>query len=756
VSRASYAAFAAAVVTAAGVLPHALGAARERAVDQGGCAVAARFDPERLPSTPSKQWAADDTIDAVLPCGNRVYVGGGFNVLGPYTGGFAAVSPRTGAPEAGMTVLGKDVSAITADGSGGWIVGTRGDLARTCASLLRVRRDGSVAWQIPACPRDAQINTAARSGSTVYVGGKFAILGGKRRLNAAAADVRTGRPLPWNPRVGGTPVYDRETLVPREVNAIDIAARRVYIGGFFDRVGGRRHSNLAAVDPVSAVPVGGNLVDFGGIPFETVDAVKIADGVIYLGGDFSIVHGKRRRGAAAVDAATGRVLPWDARLRGSMVRVRSVALARDTVYLGGTFSSSWSRGRSNLAAVSTRTGIPLAWAPHIAGGGANGAVNTVLSTGRNLVVAGDFITVNDQPHPYAALVAPDGGALRWPVGPAGPVDALAYDGQRIAVGGAFRGIGAVYRPRLAAVDARSGRVLAWTPQPDGYVNALETDGKRLYVGGAFTHIGTVPRRRLAAFSRPSLRLAPWRADVAGQSVDALKLTGSTLFVGGVIERILGEPRQALAAIDPAGPRVLPFRAAITKTSGITRPEIDALDDHDGTLLLHGFLSTGPTAAVSDFAALDDQTGSLAWTLQATSPSGEPTIGAFALSGKRLFLIGNFTSLGGKARRGAAAVDASTGKLLPWKLNTEPDNDPFSVSAAAAATDEWVILGGDYTRINGERRAGIAAVSAAGSTVAAWHPTRHEGGFEATFVTAGADLYVYDYDDAALAAFTGKK
>lgn len=101
---------------------------------------------------------------------------------------------------------------------------------------------------------------------------------------------------------------------------------------------------------------------------------------------------------------------------------------------------------------------------------------------------------------------------------------------------------------------------------------------------------------------------------------------------------------------------------------------------------------------------------------------------------------------------AAALDAGTGKLLPWRVGTST-NDPFSVSTAITATDQWVILGGDYTRIIGAPRAGIAAVSVTGSTVASWHPTRQERGFEATFIAAGDDLYVYDYDDAALAVFS---
>ena len=64
----------------------------------------------------------------------------------------------------------------------------------------------------------------------------------------------------------------------------------------------------------------------------------------------------------------------------------------------------------------------------------------------------------------------------------------------------------------------------------------------------------------------------------------------------------------------------------------------------------------------------------------------------------------------------------------------------------------MIVGGDFSVLNGRRRHGVAAVSATGP-VAPWHPLRELGGFEATFVPAGATLYVFSYNDAGLASFT---
>jgi hypothetical protein len=86
------------------------------------CGRQARLDPTKLSAVPSLQWATDGSVEAVLPCGETVFVGGGFDVIGPYTGSFASVSPRTGVADVGATALHRPVDAIVSDGDGGWVV----------------------------------------------------------------------------------------------------------------------------------------------------------------------------------------------------------------------------------------------------------------------------------------------------------------------------------------------------------------------------------------------------------------------------------------------------------------------------------------------------------------------------------------------------------------------------------------------------------------------------------------------------------
>lgn len=100
-----------------------------------------------------------------------------------------------------------------------------------------------------------------------------------------------------------------------------------------------------------------------------VRAIRISNGVIYLGGDFTGlrppgeaagVDTVSRAHAAAIDASTGRLLRWNPRVNG---RVNAIEVVGKRVYLGGNFTSVGGRGRPNVAAVGRCQGHVKPWNP---------------------------------------------------------------------------------------------------------------------------------------------------------------------------------------------------------------------------------------------------------------------------------------------------------------------------------------------------------------------------------------------------------
>ena len=69
----------------------------------------------------------------------------------------------------------------------------------------------------------------------VYAGGDFTSIGGRRRRYIAALEARTGDATPWNPRANSG------------VHALAVRDRRVYAGGDFTSIGGKRRRGFAAL-----------------------------------------------------------------------------------------------------------------------------------------------------------------------------------------------------------------------------------------------------------------------------------------------------------------------------------------------------------------------------------------------------------------------------------------------------------------------------------------------------------------------------
>src|SRR6266516_4930133 len=104
---------------------------------------------------------------------------------------------------------------------------------------------------------------------------------------------------------------------------------------------------------------------------------------------------------------------------------------------------------------------------------------------------------------------------------------------------------------------------------------------------------------------------------------------------------------------------------------------------------------------------------------AAQPDGR--VSAIAVSGSTIYLGGQFThvkDLGGtpQARAHLAAVDASTGALLPWAPSTNLPVDALAVSAAGT-----VFAGGEFTTVNGSARARLAALDGVSGTLGSWNP-----------------------------------
>ncbi|MFZ0161277.1 MAG: hypothetical protein WAL50_19780, partial [Kineosporiaceae bacterium] len=144
-----------------------------------------------------------------------------------------------------------------------------------------------------------------------------------------------------------------------------------------------------------------------------VYAIAQAGDAVYLGGSFTALWSPAggqavvRNGLAALDAATGALLPWNPNANGE-VRTLETSADGSTVYVGGAFTSIGGTTRQRLAAVNATTGALVTGFT----ANASATVVTLERVGPTLYAGGHFTTLGGQSRQRLAAVDAATGALR--------------------------------------------------------------------------------------------------------------------------------------------------------------------------------------------------------------------------------------------------------------------------------------------------------------------------------------------------------
>ncbi|HET9771220.1 MAG TPA: PQQ-binding-like beta-propeller repeat protein, partial [Acidimicrobiia bacterium] len=324
---------------------------------------------------------------------------------------------------------------------------------------------------------------------------------------------------------GGTTLDGWDPRADGEVRALLASAdgNRIYAGGMFKHVGGHSASRLAAIDAVTGAP---DPAFSPPAPDGVVRALGLSpDGrVLYVGGDFAGLTAadgtvEARPHLAALDAATGALLPWlppeDAggRYYGQTGKkdenrpggVYAIAPSGDgtAVHVGGTFLSFGDR--AGLVSLDAATGRPTPWQATVdrpiygltlshdgrtfyaAAGGAGGRLYAFRPHGPaeglwEVKTDGDNMAVVETPTTVYLI-----GHYDYIVDPKSDCYQYCPDG--------------VFRRHLAAFD-RDGRLEDWNPQANTSTGpyTAAVDAAHLYVAGEFTKINGARHIGFAAFS----------------------------------------------------------------------------------------------------------------------------------------------------------------------------------------------------------------------------------------------------------------
>jgi hypothetical protein len=446
------------------------------------------------------------------------------------------------------------------------------------------------------------------------------------------------------------------------VLALAVRGDEVYAGGYFHQVGGQPRSLLAAIDRATGLvlPLSWSIVrspacslcDAG--PF--VGAIAIDGAKMYFGGSFTHVDAIPRSGVAAMTLASHQVSAWDPQLTSvaPLPYCYSLAIDRGVIYIGGEFHGLKGTARSYAGAVDT-SGVLMAW--------------------------------NPRPNEVVRCVAAGGGATY--------------------LGGDFRSVWSWQRRIcLAAMDAVTGEVTAWDPNPDNVVGPIRVSGNTVYAAGGFERIGGQPRTALAALDAQTGEATPWNPGVIGGlaiPVWDMVVSGGVVYVAGLFSGLGGQPRYCIGAVDSVTGQATPWN-----------PEVDDLVEtmamQGDTLYIGGWFSRANGQPRSYLAAVDTSGALHEW-----NPGPNSIVEALTVAEGRVFIGGGFSSVGGQPRRGLAAIDCATGNVTDWVADADP-----AVRCLTAA-NHVLYAGGWFTEVGGEPRSGLAAIDTETGAVLAWDP-----------------------------------
>lgn len=661
-------------------------------------------------------WHPDGAVQAVAYGNNTVYIAGSFRKLGAPTGNASFVDPTTGMPLIPYLDVEGQVDAVISDGAGGW-----------------------------------------------FLGGSFLSVQGAPTFGLAHIDA-SGKVLPWSAIVNGS----------GPVTCMALSGTTLYFGGpgtFFSNSGTRNF--LGAVDTGT-----GSMTTFSPMLNGAVNALLLANGKLYVGGQFTTVNGLARHQGAAFNLPLQTLSTWDPLLTGPPpLSVNAIGMVSNRVYLGGSFQAAGLTMSPSLVAVDTTTGHTAFASP-----GVTGTVNTMFTTQltvspftQTIWIGGDFTQVGSTSRRDLAAIDLANNVLPFDPNPNNVVRAIGVatdasgNATAIDAGGDFTAMGGTSVSYLASLTP-SGTATVPTAQPNNAVTVIALAPNGLIAGGSFTSI-LIPRIGLAALDATSGAPTPFISTSNG--IQSMALYGNSLYVAGHAPiSVGGQTRPGGAGeVNAVTGAVTPWNPPIDSICGLgCVTYLNAITRSGNAVYVGGLFQTIGTQVRHDLAALDPVTGqalpfnanpdSVVNCLLVKQSDTPPYDAQILYAGGSFFSVnqGLFPPAGGQPRNGIAAFDPTTGKATSWM----PDNglNPATVRCLARASGPPFgtpaifesVAGAPNASVLDEGTAATEAVLSGGSgavnSLAYSAGSLYVGGSFSSLAASGPNLARFDFSSSS--------
>lgn len=507
---------------------------------------------------------------------------------------------------------------------------------------------------------------------------------------------------------------------------------KVIIGGVFTEVDGVGYNYLARLNADGSLDTS---FDIGTGANEVVNAVAVQpDGKIIVGGNFTELNGTahkritRLNSDGSVDTSfdngTG-VLPEAPSTAVYAVMVQS----NGKILIGGNFTEVDGVTRQYIARLNPNGSVDSSFDTSA---GANDTVRALdLQSDGKVVIGGEFTLIDSTAITGTARLNTN-GSLDSSYNPVlGDTEPIVYSltvqpDDKVIIGGSFTTVDSETRANIARLNA-GGSVDSGFPTTNGtddtvWSVALQSDGKVL-IGGGFTMVdGTLGVNRIARLDTEGSLDSTFDTYPGVHSGDVFSVVvqphDEKILIGGNFSKVSDKPRQGFARYLSDGSLDTIFYPGLGPDD---RVRAVGIQSSDGKVLIGGdFTSVG--METRRYIARLNTGGSLDTTFGEDNLSMGPnsTVEAIGVQNNGKVIIGgDFTSVDGTARNRIARLD------IDGSLDTsfDPGSGADDIVKDVAILDDGnVIIAGEFSQVGGEPRNGIAKLDSSGTITSTFEVT----------------------------------
>ena len=463
-------------------------------------------------------WLTNGKVNVISHLDDKIYLGGEFSYVGPYTGPVAIVDSRNAAISRFPDITG-EVRTIIADGAGGWFVGGKFTEVAGVRKLgiAHILADMSLDPNWTAEGNIIEVYTMVLDGDRLLVGANGLL----------CLDKKTGAATNWKPTVNGL------------VRDIVVENNYIAIGGTFSAVGSTARQGVAFFNKTDKALLPLHVKVESSTDSRLVQDLLIKGDTLFIAGAFSRVDGIERNGFAAYSISKAALIDWNP----VPYQVNTMALLGDKLLLGAMWPM--------VEAVDLKSGQRLNWLqakleeiPFLTEvESSSQAINNIrVDDSKTVYISGRFkATYGGTQESHNLLIVAQDGTV---TGRQYSTNHLVHNIYPTANGfisyGFFGSFGGVSRKFFASLDAATGVANALAPELNAPVYAIQPEKDVIYIGGTFTQVNGQDRKAFAAMDPQGNLLSHKVAFDENSAIKTIYRQAEHLLLGGAFQLFEGD------------------------------------------------------------------------------------------------------------------------------------------------------------------------------------------------------------------------